>query len=795
MQKILKDQFEVINTDIAIEGIRPDGWTSYQIGKKNSTDGIGSTQLTKEAKWSNEDKTVADVQIKAYYTLNKQMDFVIVTDCSNSMSGFGSSDAMDSNFYNMQSKMLDVTKKLLSDTSELDTRIAFATFGEKAETDCKVSQFFEKGQTEQAENYIWNDIVNYYSNTNYSIGLAKAMERVAENKEKGRNTTVIFISDGQPYYNGKVEEIPESYYGVEEAEALKAAGAQVYAVLQQVPEEELESSEANMLKLTGDQSKIFASTDLEGFSKAMNDAVDYAYTTFTLTDTVNKAHFDLDESSIEATGGEVSVGMNEQGETVITWKLGLALDNPAEPFTEYTLNFKENLKKEADGNYPYGTFDTNAGDAVFDNSIEEVNAVSTPRLPREKPEEPKPEPEPETASISIEKNVTGKGSTTKEFNFELELTNQPDLNGTYGDLNFNGGTANFTLKHGEKKTASGLPDGTEFTVTEESAAWYTTSVDELDENSMILNSSSELSYSGILSAENGTVRIRYTNRGFSGGGNGGGGGSSGGGGGGGSTPGRPVHPEPAVPVIPEGESPESSASPHPEINRLPVMGVPGPEEAVATEDAAKTQQLAAANQPVIAALAEKHVQNSDLGGWLTVPGTGGGYPVMYTPNSWEYYLHRDFNKQSSNVGLPFMGEATEIGGDNTLLHGHNMNGELQFGWIWNYQDPNFRAKHPTIDFKTIYDGDGQYEVMAVFFSPVYPAEQTNVFKWYQYVGKLNKAQFDYYVQNAKASSLYDTGVTAEYGDKLITLETCASYTTNERLVVVARKKAPAAAQQ
>ena len=62
---------------------------------------------------------------------------------------------------------------------------------------------------------------------------------------------------------------------------------------------------------------------------------------------------------------------------------------------------------------------------------------------------------------------------------------------------------------------------------------------------------------------------------------------------------------------------------------------------------------------------------------------------------------------------------------------------------------------------------------------------------------MNKNQFEYFVQNAKALSLYDTGVTAEYGDRLITLETCASLKDSTRLVVVARKKAvqTAAVQQ
>lgn len=48
--------------------------------------------------------------------------------------------------------------------------------------------------------------MNYESNTNYATGLSGALELVQSNT--GRNTTVIFISDGQPYYP---EEVPESY--------------------------------------------------------------------------------------------------------------------------------------------------------------------------------------------------------------------------------------------------------------------------------------------------------------------------------------------------------------------------------------------------------------------------------------------------------------------------------------------------------------------------------------------------------------------------------------------------------
>lgn len=43
-----------------------------------------------------------------------------------------------------------------------------------------------------------------------------------------------------------------------------------------------------------------------------------------------------------------------------------------------------------------------------------------------------------------------------------------------------------------------------------------------------------------------------------------------------------------------------------------------------------------------------------------------------------------------------------------------------------------------------------------------------------------------YVEKCKELSLYDTDVTAEYGDKLLTLSTCEYSRTNGRLVVVAK---------
>ena len=337
---ILADKFDLqLPTGKQLKDLTPDGWTSSQQGKKNSTNGKNPTQLTKEAKWNNEERTVADVQIKANFAAEHQMDFVFVADCSNSMSGFGSSDAMNSNFYNMQSKMMDVADELLSST-ELDTQVAFTTFGESEHS---ISRFYKQGEAAEVKEYIWKDIVNYYSNTNYAHGLAEALTLVEQNRETGRKTTVIFISDGQPYYDGTVENIPPEYYGTAEAKAIREAGADIIAVLQQVPEDELASSMVNMKKLTD---TIYASTDLEGFSKAVNSAVDYAYHNYVLTDTVHP-DFILNRENLKVQkmvdgvwtdAPEVSVTAQNN---VITRSLG-----QGNPFVTYRLTFQQTLKRK-----------------------------------------------------------------------------------------------------------------------------------------------------------------------------------------------------------------------------------------------------------------------------------------------------------------------------------------------------------------------------------------------------------------------------------------------------------------
>ncbi len=89
-----------------------------------------------------------------------------------------------------------------------------------------------------------------------------------------------------------------------------------------------------------------------------------------------------------------------------------------------------------------------------------------------------PTPGKETGSLMVSKVVAGNaGSQTADFHFTVTLSDV-SINGSYGDMTFVNGVAEFTLKHNEKKIAFELPAGITYTVTESEANQdgYTTTV-------------------------------------------------------------------------------------------------------------------------------------------------------------------------------------------------------------------------------------------------------------------------------------------------------------------------------
>lgn len=197
--------------------------------------------------------------------------------------------------------------------------------------------------------------------------------------------------------------------------------------------------------------------------------------------------------------------------------------------------------------------------------------------------------------------------------------------------------------------------------------------------------------------------------------------------------------------------------------------------------------------------------NEDFYGWIITDDID--LPVMYTPQNGRenFYEYRNFEKEYSRSGSIYIDYRCKEEGNNYLIYGHNMKDLSMFGCLSSYKEESFYKNNRYIKFDTIYE-EGEYEIIAVskaFIKPddlEEPALQNNSkvpykemsnaeYLFYNHIMLNSEEEFDEYIKFMKDNSYYETGVSAEYGDKLITLCTCTNTKKwqNERLLVVAKK--------
>ena len=233
--------------------------------------------------------------------------------------------------------------------------------------------------------------------------------------------------------------------------------------------------------------------------------------------------------------------------------------------------------------------------------------------------------------------------------------------------------------------------------------------------------------------------------------------------------------------------------------------------------------------------------NPYVSGWLSIPDSAINDPVVYTPGSQNYFLHRDVDGTPLEKGTFFIAVNWYEGTNHTLIYGHNMKDGSGFGSLAKFADASYGMSHPVIEFDTLYE-DRQYELLATFYSQideeeletegarenadkriaeksiakkqeegvtlseeeltvkdldlhrnlgnadiyrVEKDEDNGRFRYYYFTDLSEKEDFDYYVDNVMERALYDTGATAKWGDELLTLSTCSYHVKNGRFIVVA----------
>lgn len=210
-----------------------------------------------------------------------------------------------------------------------------------------------------------------------------------------------------------------------------------------------------------------------------------------------------------------------------------------------------------------------------------------------------------------------------------------------------------------------------------------------------------------------------------------------------------------------------------------------------SEDSQKTfpaseESVTSADDGVLPEYESLFLENNDLYGWVKIDDTVIDYPVMYSPEEPQLYLYKNFYKEDSRSGTPFILTPSDT---NTIVYGHNMKNKSMFSSLLNYKDTEFWNNHRYIQFNTLKE-KGLYEVFMVSNAVVYYDETQipeNAYLFYQHADLSDEDDFTRYVNELKRSEYFDSGISAKYGDTLLTLVTCDYVQKDARIVIVAKK--------
>lgn len=201
---------------------------------------------------------------------------------------------------------------------------------------------------------------------------------------------------------------------------------------------------------------------------------------------------------------------------------------------------------------------------------------------------------------------------------------------------------------------------------------------------------------------------------------------------------------------------------------------------------AQKQQGVGQTQQILPQYAALHAQNPDFFGWVRIEGTKVNYPVMYSPQEPERYLHQDFYGDYAKYGVPFIDGVTDVEHSrNLLIHGHNARSGILFGDLDKFLKKSFWEEHRYIHFDTLYE-ERVYEIVAVVKTRI-PKEGEDVFRYYDYVNLWDDAASRSYSSQIINDAAHSRSTVYYSSTHFLTLSTCSYHSKDGRLLVIARR--------
>ncbi len=170
--------------------------------------------------------------------------------------------------------------------------------------------------------------------------------------------------------------------------------------------------------------------------------------------------------------------------------------------------------------------------------------------------------------------------------------------------------------------------------------------------------------------------------------------------------------------------------------------------------------------------------NSQVIGWIEIPGTGISYPLMQGQDN-DYYLNHTWDGTRSSVGAIFLDyrNSGDLEDFNSILYGHKMNNDSMFGLLHAYKEEGYLAAHPSL-YITDENGKHRYDIFAFY--------ETGTLNTYCLeFGDENQKQA--YLDECMAQGWADKGIQPGVEDHILTLSTCTGNGHATRWVVQAVK--------
>ncbi len=190
--------------------------------------------------------------------------------------------------------------------------------------------------------------------------------------------------------------------------------------------------------------------------------------------------------------------------------------------------------------------------------------------------------------------------------------------------------------------------------------------------------------------------------------------------------------------------------------------------------------------------------NSDVVGWLRLPGTNIDWPIVQNKQDVNYYTHLGYDKQYSYNGVIWTNPSTKTSAtssglsNNTVIYGHNWTnysasprigypGDVMFAQLTGYHWLAMAQSYPYFYYSTAEGGEFVVKIFACFYTEL-------AFNYIQSDGDMS-----YIISEAKRRSRHTFDVDVNSSDKIVTLSTCTrayGSTSNQRFVVMGRLLRP-----